>query len=69
MGFVEEKAKLINDWPEDRAERKRRIRELYELMCNEADAELAQLKALGYSDDRIYRLMDKAINRQLKGLL
>jgi len=73
--FAEAKQKLIDDWPEDIVERKRRTRELYEILCLECDAEIAQFKSFGMTDDEIYEMakrrqsesMPKLIAELLKG--
>ena len=42
------------------------IKELYDLLSYEADAEYALLKAAGYSDDEIYGGADEQVKEFLK---
>jgi len=70
LSFQKERQKLINNWPEDEAERKKQIRELYEILCNECDAEVIQLESFGLSPVQIYQMglksSDKNIGRMVE---
>ena len=65
LSFQKERQKLINNWPEDEAERKKQIRELYEILCNECDAEVIQLELLGCSNEEIYQIGLKSSNKNI----
>ena len=65
LSFQKERQKLINNWPEDETERKKQIRKLYEILCNECDAEIAQLESLGCSIEEIYQMGLKSSNKNI----
>lgn len=44
------------------------IRELYELICDEADTEYGLLKAYGLSDDQIFDHADTAVQEVLNAI-
>jgi hypothetical protein len=67
--FKEEKQKLINNWAEDAWERQKRIKELYETLCLECDAEVLQLKILGMNGAKIQEYAMKVSTVNVGGLL
>lgn len=66
LSHKQEHQKLINNWPEDKTERKKAIRRLYNIMCDECDAEIAQLKLHGFTSEQIYNMSLEQADKNIK---
>ena len=67
--FESEKQNLIDNWVAETLERKKRIRKLYQLLCDESDAAVLQMKLLGMSGAQIHAHAMKASARNIGALV